>query len=362
MGNLCSIFYERHEQIKFLTGSAAKAEFLSKCIYWWQISTYKLKTSDHIWFTQTTRELAQKAGLSESSITRYLSFYVKADLIEKKVCKRYSKKHGHEITCLHIRITEKLLHILRSSHKILPARVELPAVLTTTDDTEIVNLTHPLYKENKNKRNNIDVRKQISVNSVDKKIKKTVYPIEKAIGERVTTELKNQVKGMMVNVEKQGKVHISDKEQVFSEIIFSLSNPQQFQGIDCFKYKLNIIASLLKNNAWKTPYGFYNHWDIGKLFKEKRASQARKWLSIKGSCEYGLNPDSLEDEKSDSEYSDTSSQQQMAIHQAIFKTGERLSRLEAENTANPRLRNALKKMLSRLYAQQRFFESATEAC
>lgn len=291
MENLCSIFHDRHDRLKLLTGSPAKAEFLSKCLFWWQISTYKIKNSVDTWFTQTTEELATKSGLSTRTITRYLSFFAMQDLIEKKIVKRFSKKHQHEITCLHIRITDKLIAFIKMTEN-----KEDNPTLSIQDNKEVCQnlpqvgapgidkLAHPLNKDNiyKYKNNNNNVRKQNSVNFVDKKIK-THFPIEKVIGERVTEEVKDHVKGMMVNVLKEGKVKISNPEQIFAEINFSLLNTQQFRGIDCFKHKINIIASILKKNGWKTPYGFYKYWDVGQTFKERNEVLSRKLLEEKQS-------------------------------------------------------------------------------
>mgnify|MGYP001393964202 CR=1 FL=1 len=83
--NIATIYHDRHDQLKLLVGSPAKAEFLSKCIYWWQISKYKIKNSDYIWFTRTTDELAAGAALSESSVGRYLRDFSDKGLIEKRV-------------------------------------------------------------------------------------------------------------------------------------------------------------------------------------------------------------------------------------------------------------------------------------
>lgn len=264
MGNLCSIFHDRHDRLKLLTGSPAKAEFLSQCVYWWQISTYKIKNSHDIWFTLTTEDLAKKARLSESSVSRYLAGYVKDGLMEKRVLKRYSKKHGHEITCLHLRITEKLLKLLLLSDK-TPAlknedRSESQA-LKQTDDSGIVKLTVPFNKENLIKENNTDVRKKNAVNFVDKK-NQPPKPVPLTVA--TPSGLERQVKGMMVNVMKT-QAKISSPQQVYAEILFSLHNPQQFKSVVCIRHKINIIASLLKKNAWKTPFGFHKYRQSDKV-------------------------------------------------------------------------------------------------
>jgi len=44
---------------------------------------------------------------------------------------------------------------------------------------------------------------------------------------------------------------------------------------------MNIIAKLLRERRWKTPKGFYNHWDIGQLFKEREEVKQRQYQAQK---------------------------------------------------------------------------------
>ncbi|MDA0911379.1 MAG: helix-turn-helix domain-containing protein, partial [Proteobacteria bacterium] len=279
-------YHDRHDQLKLLAGSPAKAEFLSKCIYWWQISKYKIKNSEHIWFTRTTDELAAGAGLSESSVGRYLRDFATKGLIEKRTIKRYSKKHGQDIACLHIRITEKLLALLKTTTK-KPSTANQETIgteqpdsknLSHTDDTPSVNLTVPtIYNKEKNLNNS--TVKQVDVNCVEKKEPlsgKTVFSIEKQIGERVTTEVKEQVKGMLFNVLKQQNQSLKHHERLFSEVLFAITNQAQFKGVTCITHRINIAASLIRKKQWKTPKGFYNHWDIGQSFKERDEVKRRR--------------------------------------------------------------------------------------
>ena len=211
--NIATIYHDRYDQLKLLTGSPSKAEFLSKCIYWWQISKYKIKHSDYIWFTRTTDELAAGAGLSNSSVGRYLRDFANKGLIEKRVLKRFSRKHSQDITCLHIRITEKLLVLLKTTTKKSSStnqkskdnKQSNSKYLSQLDDTPSVNLTDPTINNKDNYHNN-SIIKYNAVNYGEKQntsFKKTVFPIEKEIGERVSEEIKDQIKGMLYNVLKK---------------------------------------------------------------------------------------------------------------------------------------------------------------
>jgi len=286
--NIATIYHDRHDQLKLLAGSPAKAEFLSKCIYWWQISKYKIKNSTYIWFTRTTDELAAGAGLSESSVGRYLRDFADKGLIEKRVLKRYSKKHGQDIACLHIRITDKLLAILRT---------DTPKQSTTNqtskknenadsknlrhiDDTPSVNVTVPTINNKENfLNNNISIVSQDDVNYGNKQqasFEKTIFPIEKEIGERISEQFKDKIKGMLFNVLKQQGQELKRHERLFTEVLFSVTNTQQFKGITDMNHRINIAASLIRKKKWKTPKGFYNHWDIGQAFKERDEEKRRR--------------------------------------------------------------------------------------
>ena len=284
--NIATIYHDRHDQLKLLAGSPAKAEFLSKCIYWWQISKYKIKNSDYIWFTRTTDELAAGAALSESSVGRYLRDFSDKGLIEKRVIKRFSRKHDQDIACLHIRITDKLLAILKTTTKKTsttnqttsdnekPNSKNLPQI----DDTPSVNLTDPTINNKGDSPNNSTV-KHDAVNCGKKQkasFEKTIFPIEKEIGERISEELKDQIKGMLYNVLKQQGQELKHNERLFTEVLFAVTNKEQFKDIACVNHRINISASLIRKKQWRTPKGFYNHWDIGQAFKERDEVKRRR--------------------------------------------------------------------------------------
>ena len=284
--NIATIYHDRHDQLKLLAGSPAKAEFLSKCIYWWQISKYKIKNSDYIWFTRTADELAVGAGLSESSVGRYLRDFADKGLIEKRVIKRFSRKHDQDIACLHIRITDKLLVLLKTTTKKPSTTNQTEGDdkksdsknLPQLDDTPSVNLTDPTINNKGDSPNNSTV-KHDDVNCGKKQktsFEKTVFPIEKEIGERVSEEIKDQIKGMLYNVLKNQGQELKHNERLFTEVLFAVTNKEQFKDVDCMNHRINIAASLIRKKQWRTPKGFYNHWDIGQAFKERDEVKRRR--------------------------------------------------------------------------------------
>ena len=55
-----------------------------------------------------------------------------------------------------------------------------------------------------------------------------------------------------------------------------MTNKEQFKDIACINHRINIAASLIRKKQWRTPKGFYNHWDIGQAFKERDEVKRRR--------------------------------------------------------------------------------------
>lgn len=286
MGNVCSIFHKRFDKLYHLTQNYQKAVFLDKCIYWWQISKYKLN-DNKIYFTRPYSQLAQEANISVSSVNRYLSELEKKGYIEKRTKLSSSKKEEYKVKKrTYIRICDKLLTLLDKNFNQEQSNTAPTSSFSDHNDTiDNVNLIESIYKvkDNNSVINNI-VNEKDDVNYVENhnnKFQKTTFAIEKEIGERVTDELKDKVKGMMYNLEHKEHVKLFDKERLFAEIIFSLTHEQQFKGVICTAFKINIIAKKLRERAWKTPIGFYKHWDVGQNFhfrdeaREKRTQEEK---------------------------------------------------------------------------------------
>lgn len=284
MGNLCSIFHAKFDEIKKLTSNNNIAIFLEKCIYWWQISTYTINGSKHIWFTRETAEMALAMDVSVRTIGRYLKELSEEGLIEK-TCKLSASNKNNQFKAskkLYIRITDKLLFILKSAQTTGDKTDESDENITLSKQNVLFKkdkMSFSIYKDNNYKHlNNFEVSQNI-VNFVDKKnssSNKHSFPCEKIIGERITEELKSQVKGMLFNVCKEKNWDFKAQDQVYAELLFSLTNKVQLNGIDNMKDRINIAAFLLRNNRWKTPKGFSKHWDVGIHYKEKKELSRNK--------------------------------------------------------------------------------------
>lgn len=271
--NLCAIIHNNFDRLHELTHSYNKATLLDKIIYWWQISTYQLEDG-HIWFTRCLDQIARDSKISKRSVERYLQEFSAAGLISKTY-RLFKKKH------LYIRVTEKLLtwiakpkaYIAHQTGEGQGDHLHNNIFFEQNGVTVSANLADSIYKEKDlNVINNNTVSEKCNVNNFENP-GLTVYPIEATIGERITDRLKNYIKGMLSNVQKQYDLKFSNPNKLFAEVVFSVTQENHWQGVDNPHHRVNIIAKLLREKHWRTPKGFYNHWDVGQIFRNKERTQ-----------------------------------------------------------------------------------------
>ncbi|WP_131784103.1 hypothetical protein [Legionella gresilensis] len=275
MGNLCSIFHAHFGRLVEYTKSHNKAVFLDKCIFWWQISNYKLNDG-RIWFTRTLAQIANELTLSERSISRYLEEFEKKGLIERACKLSASNKNGFRVTKrLYIRVTQKLLDLIQIKEgKVEPGNTQSTTCSFFKQDGEIEKDKKSVFID-KEKDHNHPVNSTVSFKNNVEKLSTPlnnqplypIYQVEELIGERVGERTKNYIKGMMNNLRQSHHVHFSSPEQTFAEIIFTLTNQPQLKQVETIQHKVQIIAKLLREKRWRTPKGFYNHAAYGQYFK-----------------------------------------------------------------------------------------------
>lgn len=283
MENACAIFHKQFDLIYQLTNNYQQAVFLDKCIYWWQISKYTLG-KNKIFFTRPYEQMAKEARISESSVNRYLKEFTEKGYIER-VTKLSACNKGEfkVIKRTYIHITEKLLAILNTPANEGQGRGPISSVfLEQSDIIDNVTVTESIYKvKDHNQKNNSTVKQGGIVNNSETIVKEPPthtpsYPIEPQIGERITDRLKNYIKGTLKNLQTQHALSFSDPNKLFAEVVFSATQDLQWPGIDSPHHRVNIIAKLLRQKQWKTPKGFYNHWDVGQLFRKKEELAVQK--------------------------------------------------------------------------------------
>lgn len=273
-----AINHQKFDRLYDITNNYNKSTLLDKLVYWWQISTYTLGDGK-IWFTRSIEQIASDSKISERSVSRYLSEFEAKGLIERKR-KLFTKRR------LYIRITDKLLSIITTEkQKELTTSLLTPTnsndksdrkcvFLAQHGNTENANMAISIYKKQDTNllvNNNIVTSPlpvdNLKITPINKNSSKyPIYAVESIIGERLSVKEKNYIKGMMHNVQKQYGVLFGTPERLFSEIVFSLLNEEQFPGVTDFNLKINIISKLLRKKIWKTPKGFYKYADYGAYF------------------------------------------------------------------------------------------------
>lgn len=285
---LSAINHHQFDRLHNITNNYNKATLLDKLIFWWQISTYTLEDGN-IWFTRSITRISEDSKISKRSVERYLQEFQQLGLIEK-INVLFKKKN------LYIRITDKLLRLLgepTESIDITYIKNDIHHIDETSSSlflnqvgaNDSANLTDSIYKEEDNNQiNNNTVSTPDIVNKILKPNSNyPIYKIEETIGDRISLKLKNTIKGTLLNLQKQDALLFSNPEQLFSEVVFSMINTEnQFIGIKDEKHRLNLIAKLLREKRWRTPKGFYNHWDIGALYKQKEIKKEKLLHKEKG--------------------------------------------------------------------------------
>ena len=258
-----SIYYHGFNKLLSLTKCSKEALLLDKIIFHYQGTL--LKRENKLWFTKKIPELATELGFSESRIYIYLKNLEDAGFIIRKRFKYYG------VPCAFISLTESLESRLQLVPKNPQKTIEIEekepcAKIDINERMDYLVSTDTIKKEKNKVINNIT-----SCNT------NTTLPINEL----------NIVKGMLLNVQNQHAVKLSSPQKVLDEVIFSLSNQEQFQNISDFQHKINIISQLLRSNRWRTPKGFNKHAPTAKLHTDKELqAQAIRLNLKKQECSY----------------------------------------------------------------------------
>ncbi|KTD66451.1 hypothetical protein Lsan_0396 [Legionella santicrucis] len=251
-----SIYYHGFNKLLSLTKCPKEALLLDKIIFHHQGTL--LKRENRLWFTRKIPDLAAELGFSESRIYIYLK-----NLEEGLIIRKRFKYYG--VPRSFIAITDTLQSKLQLSPNEPERTIEIKEK-TANIGNDINERMDYLVSEDTNNKEKNRVINNITHNQLDTKL-----PL---------SEL-NIVKGMLLNIQKQHGVKLSSPQKVLDEVVFSLSNKQQFQNIDTFQHKINIVSQLLRNNRWRTPKGFNKHSPEAQRYQEKVDQENTARLKIK---------------------------------------------------------------------------------
>ena len=251
-----SIYYYGFNKLLSLTMCSKEAILLDKIIFYYQGTL--LKRDNRLWFTKKIPDLAVELGFSESRIYIYLKNLELKGLILRKRYKYYGVPRS--FISLTNSLQDQLAIQSNPSIQNIDIKEKVPLPDNISDRMDSLVPGESINKDQNNVINNINFEKH------HLKIK--------------FKEL-NIVKGMLSNVQNQHGVKLSSPNQVLDEILFSLSNKEQFPNIKTFQHKINIISQLLRNNRWKTPKGFGKYCPEAHLYKKKYADDNRCRLQNK---------------------------------------------------------------------------------
>lgn len=72
---------------------------------------------------------------------------------------------------------------------------------------------------------------------------------------------------------EKAQLTVTNEEEVFEEIKFSILNPAQRKGVSSFKHAVSRCMQLLRQHTWRTPFGFHRYAEYGKEVKSYREMQ-----------------------------------------------------------------------------------------
>ncbi|STX81243.1 Uncharacterised protein [Legionella busanensis] len=254
-----SIYYSGFNKLLSLTKCSKEALLLDKIIFHYQGTL--LKRENRLWFTRKIPELAAELGFSESRIYIYLKNLEEKGLIIRKRFKYYGVPRAF------ITITENF-----------QSRLQLiPKELNNVNFTEIQEKEAP-------SENTICERMDylVSTDTNKKEVNKVINNVtQQDLNAKLPLRELNIVKGMLLNVQKNHGVKLSSPKQVLDEVLFSLSNKEQFENINSFQHKINIISQLLRHHRWKTPKGFSKYSPEAKFYQVKYEQENEARLKLK---------------------------------------------------------------------------------
>jgi len=239
-----SIYYYGFNKLLNLTKCPKEALLLDKILFYHQGTL--LKRDSRLWFTKKIPDIAKDLGFSESRIYVYLKNLEDQGLIIRKRFKFYGVPRAF------ISTSDKLQNILQLNDVAIKESIAIKEKIPKCTDLVInERMDSPVLVESINKVKN-SVINNITLKNIG------------SLG--VTNSELNILKGMFTNIQKHG-VKLSSPHQVFDEILYSISNTQQFNNVETFQHKINIISKLLRQGIWKTPKGFFKYSPMSEKYQ-----------------------------------------------------------------------------------------------
>ena len=239
------VHYQAMTPLFQLTGNHKQAIFLDKILFWFKTSHFNLPRSNdkRVWFTRTYEQMSNETLIPVSTLKRYMQKFESMGFII-----RARKKLGINVRA-YFTVTEKLLNAA-------PYKKEKKNFIQN-DTPKKTNSKLSIYKDQKDQIIN---KKTISV----------IDPLSKKEQNKTNSVIK-----LLQNI----KVKISNPKQLAAEIDFCLDNPFYFKETKSKTHRMNIIKKLITEGKWRTPKGFFNHYQDAIKFKQNKNEKIKSTVA-----------------------------------------------------------------------------------
>jgi len=248
--------------LKELTGSFKDALIYSLLIF--RNAASSIKYNHKTWCAIKKETLAHWTKLSIRTLDKHINILLEKGLILKKLFSFYGKVQSH------FHIPEYINNILKKNIHVKDDKETSPQICRLQQAKKGISIR--IRTNDKKTNNNIEKKESFTQSQ-----KETIN--FDSIHEKLTKKQIRYVKKVFYNTIKP--LTISCPNQVYEEIIFSITNPTQHKGIMSFRHRVFRCLKMLKNNTWRTPLGFFNHSEHGKKLKAVKENKEKSWDKVK---------------------------------------------------------------------------------
>lgn len=398
--NLCSIFHKRFIKLKQIIQCPRKAQLVDYILLGWQTSTYRLKNSNQKWFMKAYGDIVSETAIPLSTLQRYIKELDEAGFIVRRQA-LYSRTNEEGSFAIkkgnYLHPTEKLLALVKAdedtsyqapiNEQDKPSinaidQNEAPAPCSNSDTNEG---NEPLKSRGSNISDlysscNNTIDSNPFIQPVDKvkptgdkaRQQKQFDRIRRFLETEVKEEVSQEVKALIIAtfcnlIFKSNKV-FSNPRQLAAEYLWSLFNVDYcMPQITNLHFRNNALAKKIRDNAWRTPKGFFKHSWLGEQFKTA-ADKEKNWEQEKANeiADSGLakalgqaslvSPSEPSEDALSDEEALRLSKKLRDIQYEIYQSGSELCELEASGKADASSLPALKQYLAHLYQQEKDIE------
>ena len=272
------INFAKLSQLAEKTGSRQSALIFSRILY--SFSNSSLRHAGQVWCALSKSALSEFSGLSIRTVDAVLDHLMQQGFIEKNVFVWQGKRQCH------FRVLESALPVLKKLYQSAKALVASSKACRHICRSQPANMTTSIIERTKEKETNNITRKYFS-SLLERKQKKDAGGIsfEDLGGKgRLSARQKAYLRGAFNNTQQRNGLCLSSPEQVWEELLFSLSSPSHSQAVSNFRHGVSRAMLLLSQGRWRTPFGFSKHSAAGQQYAALSRKNAKQHFQYKRDC------------------------------------------------------------------------------